>query len=603
MPFTQEDFLHLAENKIGNTELFTASSSLKLLNRDDVSKFFGVKLSESEGIAYVPVKMCHSLPTVNSRKRCFTPRTLNNSFASAIDSVVDVEHFLINNGVGARNDKIVGHIKAAVFDPEKILDLNSENASKEIAYIPTNPAPLTALVTLYLRADGVKDIIDQHIKGKTEWKTSMECGHDWRDSYFYYRGDFIPFNEAPGQLLEGVSSFGIENYKGHEVAAVLGGLDGNVDFWGMALTTSPADKDADILGIFGGQSKDLASEKIFRVPLLSRRIKSSEAANFDEKIQDRVNELASITVIGETEEHEDGHKHKILSDLTIVPANKHTHGADFNIQRGTNPSLTGKTGIDYGGFYDTLDRYQENPHLHLISVPLKGKYSDKKSELFNNGDEEEMKIKDIADKIQKLESDLANFKSKEKVGDDNSHPLVDSLTGFVGQLKEMASEEEFDDAITQAVNEKVESGELLSKEDHEKLINEKLEAKDKEYEVKAKELEIKNSRIAAVQEAGLSLDYEFKDGDEDEGVTIKDILNDIPVDESGDKSFKVHLSGWKTLAEAIKKSEKQEEAVAEAANDGKGKVDKKINSLLAVGSPSSGSEAANKPKIGKHAFS
>lgn len=604
MPFTKEDFLHNVKDRIGNTELFTSSSSLSLLDKDDVSKFFGVELSNSEGIAYVPVKMCHSLPTVNSRKRCFTPKTLRNSFASAIDSIVDIEHSLLSNKIGASNDRIVGHIKTAKFDPENKLG-TVELA--DIKSVPSEPAPLVSLVALYLRADGVNDIIDNHVKGKSEWKTSMECGHDWRDSYFYYRGEFIPFEDAPGQLLEGITAHNIKPYKGHEVAAVLGGLDGVVDFWGMALTTSPADKNADILGIFGGQSKDLASANIFRVPLISSKITSSEAAS--DIIHEKVNELASISVIGETEVHTDGHKHLILSDLTIVPASKHTHSGDWIVTRGTKPSLTGKTGIDYGGLYDEYDRYQENPHLHLISIPLSGKYTSESTadgtvntELFNNGDSNDMKIKELGDKIKKLEKELASKKD----GDGNSNSAIDAVLPILTQLKEMATAEEFEDAVKQAINERIEKGELLTSDSHSTIVAEKVTEKEEEYKSKIADQEVKSKRILAVQEAGISLDFEFdKDEDEAEAISIKGILDTIGTDEIGEKQFKAHLKSWRAMAQ--KEKEKAEQvAAAEAANSGvvNTSVVKKNTSILAVGSPSSSEQASDSnPKIGKYAFS
>lgn len=84
MAFTWQDAEHVLGGDEGvGTEVFsTELADVQSMTLDELKLTFpDAPLSHSQGVVYLPVKMCHSLPAVNKRKRCFTPQTLANSFA------------------------------------------------------------------------------------------------------------------------------------------------------------------------------------------------------------------------------------------------------------------------------------------------------------------------------------------------------------------------------------------------------------------------------------------------------------------------------------------------------------------------------------------
>ena len=609
MSFTFNDFIHAKAPKLGQRENF--SSEIAALNpmspEDVVAMFPGVKLTEGDSVVYFPLKMCHSLPTVNKRGRCFTAKTLANSFASSVDSLVNREHLVsANNGLipPGTGDQIIGHIKAATFG-----DTGFDIAS--ISDAPKTPTPLFALAALYLRAKGVPQMVSEYISGEQKWQTSMECGHSWSEACLLHRGAFIPIAEAPGPMLEGISAGGIRQYDGADVAAVLGGQDGHVDFWGLAFTTAPADEGAELLSVVGGLSRDLASKKIFHIPLhaFSLQGKSASLEVASKVVDKKITELASITIIGETEASDPDHKHMILSDLTIVPTD-HDHWLDSkNLSRGTQPTLTGSTSVYFtrvaSAVLNEYDRnYVEIPHLHLINIPLKGKFAapevstgnttgDSSSEISNEGDE--AMLKDILAELNKL-SEVASKRGKD---DENFSDFSKDFATAMKEINEVASQDSFGKSVDAEVAKRIEAGTLLTKETADTAVVEAVKEKTEEHEAEKVSAVKRQQRIDKISEAGINLDFELVSAENDgDAVTIGTHLGTIGLDDAGDKEFTIQFSTWVKLVDAAKQQQEATTVVEQTpAREAANKPKKKQSIIATVGGATEQTPAGTSQEI------
>jgi hypothetical protein len=133
--FDLDDMLHrLGLTSHQGKECFREeAANVKVSSREEVAALFpNVTLSDSPQIVYVPIRFCHSLPSINLRGRFFTPQTLDNSFASVRDALVNVDHQM-KYGDGD-SDTICGHIVCGRFDPyNKFKRQNEEAASSKDA--------------------------------------------------------------------------------------------------------------------------------------------------------------------------------------------------------------------------------------------------------------------------------------------------------------------------------------------------------------------------------------------------------------------------------------------------------------------------------------
>lgn len=596
--------------KLTGKEIFSSEiASIKNISLADAKQMFPqAEFANSENITYFPFVLCNSFPKINSRGRLFTPKVLRNSFSTIIDQLVDVEHKLVEHG-NSYTDDIVGHVKAVKFDYDSALESQYEMAN--ISNPLSNPLPVVGLGCIYNRSQKAQKVLEYANKNKLS--VSMECGHLWSDAQLYYDGKFVPITECDEAMIDCIESDKIRPYKGKELAVALGGLEGHVDFWGVALTVIPADKDAPVFGFVSGKSKELASRKIFYMPLESIQAKSFELAN--KEIETKITELANIGVIGQTEEA-DGHKHDILSNLTIMSTNNHSHDIrEVNISVGTKPKLTGVTNDHYGYLRNETNLTSvETSHKHLVAIDLKQKTRGTETEIANSeikfslDDTNSIKqIEQIAKEFSsQLDSipgeilmspsiqDLLKKLSEKTIGfgtakTDEERKLISSEMASIGEeLKKSFAGEEFSKRIKEEIDKKIQAKELFTAEDAKQLVDAAVKEKQEAFDIKEKELKTRSERLQKCTEAGINLDFEFegiKNGDKP--LTIRDHLDTIDVDEKGEKSFIVNFTSWKQLLEKEKKEaedtaaaksetekaeekkeeeKKEEEKVAEAAS-------------------------------------
>jgi hypothetical protein len=579
----------------------------------DVAKlqglFPGEQFSETKSVAYLPLKMCHSLPKINKRGRCFTPAVLANSVASARDNLVNIDHALLHNRIG-KEDTVIGHIKTASFNwkPGEIASAFA---------MPDSPIPMYALGTLYLRHQRVPKIIDEHKSGR-HWRTSMECGHNWDDAQLFYRGEFIPVKDAECAMLECVERSTVRPYKGHQLAVCLGGLDKSVDFWGLALTQSPADDDVEIMGILSA-AREVACEggvkkRYFPIRVESFSIAGKTPECADDAVDRRFTELANIAVIGTTDAAEDGHAHEVLSDGTILPAQGHQHYlSNYSLTKGTRPRLTGRTDAYWESYMDSMMTSKSKVHLHTLNIDLRGsKKASEDASLDELGNDLSHTLEDgDMPKIQELDTRLKSVEEKlssRKSGDNDDALRTSVLAELASIRNEFASinkSEEIASAVTAEIEKQVKAGTLLTKQAHETATAEAIKAiEDKHKEELDRQTKLQ-ARLDEIVKLGVTL--EATPYDDQPELTVKDHFTKIGFDDTSELLFKSEFRALKTMVElekaknpsaTIEEKEVTSGAGSSAANTGKSKSTPKRTPLLAGGSNPSGDIANTAKKSG-----
>lgn len=605
------------------------AASLNRITPNDVKKLFpNVEMGNSSQLVYVPLKMCHSMPKRNARGRAFTPKTLSNSFASAKDSSVNLDHETKKSG--GKSDRFIGHIVASRFDPDGKYLPEEAGASDSKVWIPSQPIPMLALAALNMRAEHVSSMIEEHLSGKRKWHTSMECGHNMEEASFYYRGEFIPVKDAEAGMRECVEKLSVRMFKGHELTLCLGGIDGLVDFWGMAMTPQPADTDSKVLAFM---TSDVFAEaankdgKPFYFPLESKIFNDHETKEkvSPVPVDTRDSELANIVVIGTTEPA-DGHTHDILSDGTVVPTNGHSHYiANYNISRGTTPYYTGRTDLCYmpvaGGASSYDCPRQTVAHMHLIDIALRGKVSASDTIVLPEESSNPGLISELSNTLT-LANGEAMDKLLAKILAVLSSGKLDTVeaASLKNELATFNQTEMLKTAVKEEIANLVSAGELYGKTEHEAEVKAAADKAKAEADAAIALEKKKAERREAIMGLGLNPEAELPALG---GKKIGDYIGAFGVDDQSELSYGLAFESLKMMAEAEKakvtaadteSAKTPAELQAAAANTGAKPATpaatKKPAPLLLVGAGGAtpDSEAASQTatpvkKYGKHALS
>lgn len=617
MAFSLDDMLDRMGlgGKIRGRECYREElASIKKASREEISAMFpNVTLSESKEIVYAPFRLCHSLPKINLRGRCFTPKTLHNSFASVRDGLVNVDHQMNYRHKGS-GDTICGHMVCGRFDPYN--KFKDEIAS--ISKLPEEGIPLAALAAFYLRSQYIPSFMEEHMSGTRKWLTSMECAHNWDDAGFFYRGEVIPIKDAEQGMRECVEKLSVRPFKGHPLALALGGADGKVDFHAAALTPTPADNDASIMAFvtkdeyMEAASAEEKKSNLFFFPLETRTFSEELEVNSDEEMS--TDELANISVLGQTDCCEDGHCHDVLSDLTVMPTGGHDHHmATMMLTRGTNPRLTGRTGSHYeytrppeGG------ESRSKVHVHTFNIPLRGKTKAAPAPKTDDIANSDLPVNDFFVPVPSLinfsESPMDELFKKMlavlKAGKFEGAAATE-VASLTTELQKTSYDAQLKQQIKTEIANQVTSGELVTKDDHQKKLDAALKEAADKAEAEKKQTEARNARREKVLGLGIELDAKF---DEKNDMTVGQFVDSFALDDAGEKTFSVALA---TLEYAKKSTATPVPTGTEtqAANAGKAPVKpgEQKKPMLLVGR--SGEEQAsegnkkNEKKLGKFAFS
>ncbi len=568
-------------------DVFSREDKLLVPSHEELFAMFP-NLSEvtNPSIVYAPVVMCHSAPSFNKRGRGFTYKVLMNSVHTISDSLVNIEHNMKDNGIGARSDHICGSMRSFYIPPPIFKETASTSYLTDL-FGTDESVPVYSLLALHMRHSMLKEILEEHLE-RNNWFVSMECASNILESALLYEDKAIPVKEADKHLLDCIDKFSLRDYKGKPVKLLLGGVNGEVDFWGIGLTKKPADDKSNILSLFcaaqGNKTKkDSASYMPLKIFPVSRK---NKFLNDPEGMFDNlVHEAASIIPIGETEPAEDGHRHDVLTDGTIMPFASHTHYlSKWELSPGTNPVFTGIVS-DYEIYVKRDDREIRVSHNHLININLRKKIKGQKEEDVTSVDTASLTKSALEEHMPKfldtLRDGLKELKGKAS-GDDKT---IDQI---LSNLASVDIEKEIADEVDSAIAGKIESGELLKKDDVDKRVDEAVKVKEKEMteaaEAERMKQEVISARIKQLVDAGV--DVEIKIGKEGSQKTIKEII--YAMDVSDDTQFNIQ---FEVFVKAFAK--KVEAKIPEAASTGKkiiavgggivtvddgkgGKVDKKI---------------------------
>ena len=527
------------------------------------TKFPGIEMHDSPNICYFPFRLCHSLPQVNERQRAFAPAVLERSFASLNDQLIDWEHELKDNGIGSR-DRIIGCVKTVRFaiPPSHREVANDPKALYGEMANTMDALPVDGLGLLFMRAQGVSEAVRAHMAGKEKWSVSMECGHRWKDGGFLYRGEYIPYMSAELAMRDCVSPGSVRPFKGHKLVACLGGMDSKVDFWGVGFTRSPADTKAEVYSFAAGRSRELSSRNIFVMPFqVFSGMEAEVASKADDKkeTQDPLIELASLDILGETNPDEpDGHSHTILSNLTVVPHQGHTHSlSNVHISRGSNPTVSGHTDTHYNYGSSPSDVSTGKTHLHLVKIPLKGKYKPSGSEDTSHLEPiiSEQASKDMDELLRQLLAKQQEILSRMTgVAGADATKVQSELASVGKEIADALKNSNRETELKAFLDGEVKAGRVVTKEVADAAVATAVTAAVSEADKKhADELAAEKKRadrLAKCGELNIDLTTEFEGVVKADGktMTVRDRLDLIPTDEAGDQQFAIDSQLWATAA-------------------------------------------------------
>jgi len=172
---------------------------------------------------------------------------------------------------------------------------------------------------------------------------------------------------------------------------------------------------------------------------------------------------------------------------------------------------------------------------------------------FNSATKGEM----MDEKLKELKAMLAKLVSandaKDKSDADNVMAAVAGLEAKIKELEANKAAESQEDVIANVITSKVEAGDLIAKEDHEKAVSEALVKQKEEFEAaqvaETAKAEKMAERTAMLETAGIITKADDEKGKEARQNILNE-FNDLATDEEGDKRFDRMLSIWQGLLTA-----------------------------------------------------
>jgi len=207
----------------------------------------------SKDKAYVELILLHSYPSINGNGVTLLPKVLYNSLESIKNSPLDIDHEM--EGVWFWEDgdpnRVIGSVVDARLNPEYSEGL-----------VPENGYELIITAVLWKRLKDVKAIIQDIQDNTNEWKASFEIAPYSvnKQIFFHHNGQMYSEESAPSEMRE-AWEWG-EPYQGSPVALAFGGNDGKIDFYGAALTLTPADENTKILNLVANKRRAMDAKQL-----------------------------------------------------------------------------------------------------------------------------------------------------------------------------------------------------------------------------------------------------------------------------------------------------------------------------------------------------
>lgn len=213
----------------GGKQLFDQTANLVL--QKEAFSIGSKEYQPNETEAFFTFTLANSWPNVNANLVCFHANTIEKSYQTANHSPINIEHNIEGNGILLLDgNQIIGHMIDSWVE-------DNDDGGKSIVVAGV----------LYKRLDKAKDIITDIASGGSDWKISMEVLYKPAESGFMLADEtYIPLESADEGIVNAYLS-GSQIYNGQKYGFMAGGLgesDDPANFWGGALTMTPADEDS-----------------------------------------------------------------------------------------------------------------------------------------------------------------------------------------------------------------------------------------------------------------------------------------------------------------------------------------------------------------------
>jgi hypothetical protein len=228
--------------------------------------------------AYVEFFLSHAFPVYldvpnpgeEPARTAIHPATIANSYRSLRGKVLNLGHLMraYDPKINLR-DRIFGTVMAVeLTGPTGPLETPSDGW--KVQGDPDLAPGIRAVAAMHKNAEGVRQAIESWEDGKTpfsdsQWTVSMENEAYLEDGGFLVRDElapwwentpadfqalgwtYVPWADAPKELRAtlkegGEIALAVDNYEGHELLFLNGGLNGKLFYYGVALT--PAGKES-----------------------------------------------------------------------------------------------------------------------------------------------------------------------------------------------------------------------------------------------------------------------------------------------------------------------------------------------------------------------
>jgi len=196
--------------------------------------------------AYVRFRIATAFPAVigpemHGRFFGFHPQVLANSFRSLLHQQTNLGHML--KAYGGYRDRIIGGVVGVAVG-------NRQPRSKQVMAANVDAAQFLDVVgVIYKQAEGVKELLGNHVSARQKQKVSIEVGTTLADLSVFDPRDrsILSMDQASAlypKLISIHKDFGIQIGKvdGVQFGFAAGGEDGSVPFRGVGYTPNPAEK-------------------------------------------------------------------------------------------------------------------------------------------------------------------------------------------------------------------------------------------------------------------------------------------------------------------------------------------------------------------------
>lgn len=237
-----------AQWKIAEHELrMMRAETATLLCGDNVVQCAGQTFVPDRHTAFVDCSLAHAFPVDVGDYKAFHPAVLANSWRSMLYKVFDIGHMVrAYDPKENPRDRIVGTVVAVEY-----------NGATKVTGTREEAPGLRAVAAMARKAEGVEQVISQHVSGRMPWTVSLEVDYKPLDSGFVVSSDcgeeseftpedlkaagyeYWPLLKAPDGLFETFDTETKElvgKWNGVQPLLLMGGLDGKVEFKGIGLT-------------------------------------------------------------------------------------------------------------------------------------------------------------------------------------------------------------------------------------------------------------------------------------------------------------------------------------------------------------------------------